>query len=392
MRLNKKLFPIVLVIGLVIAGMVGIKWSGRKNNQHISFSGNIELTEVKIAFKIPGKLVELAVNEGDPVKRDMLIARLDQDQLLNQRDRSRAMLASAEARLSQIQTAIQYQREAVQGQIDMRQAELKQAEIRLQELLSGSRIQEIEQARALADRARTEHSGAEKDWERAKALYNNEDISTARYDQFKTRYESARASLKQAEEHLALVLEGPREEDIESARAQVSKAQAGLRLAKAQELEIRRKEQEAEMAMAEIERAKAELALIESQMKDTMALSPIDGIVLVKAAEAGEILAAGTTVVTIGDLYHPWLRGYINERDLDRVTLGEKVKVITDSGKVFWGRLSFISPEAEFTPKQIQTERERVKLVYRVKIDIENPRGELKLNMPVDAEILYNEP
>ena len=390
MRLNKKIFPIILVIGLVIAGIAGIKWSGRKNHQNISFSGNIELTEVKIAFKIPGKLVELNVDEGDPVKRDMLVARLDQEQLLNQRDRSRAMLTSVEARLAQLKTAIQYQKETVQGQIDMRQAELKQAEIHLQELLSGSRIQEIEQARALADRARTEYSGAEKDWERAKTLYSNEDISTARYDQFKTRYESARASLKEAEEHLALILEGPREENIEAARAQVSRAKAGLRLAKAQKLEIRRKEQEAEMAMAEIEGAKAELALIESQLKDTMALSPIDGIVLVKAAEAGEILAAGTPVVTIGDLYHPWLRGYINERDLEHVTLGEKVKVMTDSGKVFWGRLSFISPEAEFTPKQIQTKQERVKLVYRVKIDIENPRGELKLNMPVDAEIPYN--
>ena len=388
MPLNKKFIPIILIIGIAIAGLLGVKWSRRNHNQRITFSGNIEFTEVKIAFKIPGKLVELTVDEGDPVKRDMLVARLDQEQLLNQRDRALAMLNSAEARVSQIKTAIQYQKETVQGQIALRQAELSQADIQLRELLSGSRTQEIEQARALADRARTEFSGAEKDWERAKALYANEDISTARYDQFKTRYESARASLKQAEEHLALVVEGPREEDIESARAQVSKAKAGLQLARAQKLEIRRKEHEAEMADAEVERAKAELALIESQIKDTIARSPIDGIVLVKAAEPGEILAAGTPVVTIGDLYHPWLRGYINEKDLDRVTLGEKVKVMTDSGKVFWGRLSFIAPEAEFTPKQIQTKQERAKLVYRVKIDIENPKGELKLNMPVDAEII----
>ena len=388
MPLNKKFIPIILIIGIAIAGLLGVKWSRRNHNQRITFSGNIEFTEVKIAFKIPGKLVELTVDEGDPVKRDMLVARLDQEQLLNQRDRALAMLNSAEARVSQIKTAIQYQKETVQGQIALRQAELSQADIQLRELLSGSRTQEIEQARALADRARTEFSGAEKDWERAKALYANEDISTARYDQFKTRYESARASLKQAEEHLALVVEGPREEDIESARAQVSKAKAGLQLARAQKLEIRRKEHEAEMADAEVERAKAELALIESQIKDTIARSPIDGIVLVKAAEPGEILAAGTPVVTIGDLYHPWLRGYINEKDLDRVTLGEKVKVMTDSGKVFWGRLSFIAPEAEFTPKQIQTKQERAKLVYRVKIDIENPKGELKLNMPVDAEVI----
>ena len=108
--------------------------------------------------------------------------------------------------------------------------------------------------------------------------------------------------------------------------------------------------------------------------------TPIDGVVLVKSAEPGEVLAAGTTVVTIGDLDHPWLRAYINETDLGRVKLGQKVKLTTDSfpGKVYWGTVSFISSEAEFTPKQIQTKEERVKLVYRIKIDVDNsqPRAE----------------
>jgi len=121
-----------------------------------------------------------------------------------------------------------------------------------------------------------------------------------------------------------------------------------------------------------------------------VAVSPIDGVVLTKAAEVGEVLAAGTAVITVGDLDHPWLRAYINERDLGRVNLGDKVKVTTDSfpGKVYWGRISFISSEAEFTPKQIQTKEERVKLVYRIKIDLENLNHELKSNMPADAEIL----
>jgi HlyD family secretion protein len=105
------------------------------------------------------------------------------------------------------------------------------------------------------------------------------------------------------------------------------------------------------------------------------------------------VLAAGTTVVTVGDLDHPWLRGYINERDLGRVKLGARVKVTTDSfpDKVYWGRVSFISSEAEFTPKQIQTPEERVKLVYRIKINIDNPQHQLKVNMPADAEILLSE-
>ena len=116
-------------------------------------------------------------------------------------------------------------------------------------------------------------------------------------------------------------------------------------------------------------------------------------MVLVKAAEAGEVVAAGTTVLTVGDLDHPWLRGYINEQDLGRVKLGATVKVTTDSFRdnAYWGRVSFISSEAEFTPKQIQTPEERVKLVYRIKIDIANPEHELKSNMPADAEILLDD-
>jgi len=132
--------------------------------------------------------------------------------------------------------------------------------------------------------------------------------------------------------------------------------------------------------------------LIDTQLADTIAISPVDGVVLVKAADVGEVLAPGTTVVTVGDIDHPWLRGYVNETDLGKIKLGAKAKVTTDSypGKVYQGRVTFISSEAEFTPKQIQTEQERVKLVYRIKIEMDNPRRELKSNMPADAEIVLD--
>jgi HlyD family secretion protein len=153
---------------------------------------------------------------------------------------------------------------------------------------------------------------------------------------------------------------------------------------------MKRREQELSTRRAEIERSKASMALIDSQLTDTVAVSPVDGVVLVKSADVGEVLAAGTTVVSIGDIDHPWLRGYINETDLGRVKLGSKARVTTDSypGKVYDGHVSFIASEAEFTPKQIQTLQERVKLVYRIKIEVDNPKHELKSNMPADAEIV----
>jgi len=170
----------------------------------------------------------------------------------------------------------------------------------------------------------------------------------------------------------------------------VQRAHANLKSGQANELELKRREQEVTGRRAEIQRAKAQIELIDSQLADTIVASPVDGVVLVKSAEVGEVLAPGTSVLTIGDVDRPWLRGYINERDLGRVKLGARANITTDSypGKVYPGRVTFIASEAEFTPKQIQTAEERVKLVYRIKIEVENPQHELKSNMPVEAELV----
>jgi HlyD family secretion protein len=129
--------------------------------------------------------------------------------------------------------------------------------------------------------------------------------------------------------------------------------------------------------------------VIDAQIDDTVVLSPIDGVVLVKSAEIGEVIAPGTIVATVGDIDRPWLRAYIGETEIGRVKLDQTARVSCDScgGRAYWGRLSFISSEAEFTPKQIQTTEERVKLVYRIKIDLPNPEHVFKSNMPADAEI-----
>lgn len=393
MKLNKKkLFIILLAIAVCVIGLVWYKWFSRSDNKKIVISGNMELTEVNIAFKISGRLIELNVKEGDSVKKGTVLARLDNEQLLHQRDRANAILMLAESNLAQLETAIKYEKETASGQIEQKQAEFNQAEANLRELLTGSRLQEIEQAKASLNMAKTEFEHAKGEWERAQALYESKNISYSQYEQYKTRYEGASATLKQAEEHLALVVEGPRKENIEGGRAQLNRSKANLKLAKALRIELKRKEQELETRQAEIMRAKAELSLVESQMKDTIAESPIDGVVLVKASEVGEIIGSGTAIMTIGDLDHPWLRGYIGERELGRIKLGAKVNVKTDSfpDKVYSGRISFISSESEFTPKQIQTYEERIKLVYRIKIDIDNPNHELKLNMPADADILLD--
>jgi HlyD family secretion protein len=367
-------------------------WFHSGNGHSIRLSGNIELTQVDISFKVAGRLIERAVDEGDPVKKGMVVARLDKDQLLAQRDRAQAALDSSESLLVQQRTSIEYQDETLEAQIQQRQAEMKNADSHLTELLNGSRSQEKEQARDAVERAQTEYDRSAADWKRAQTLFKNEDISAADFDQYRTRYETADAQLKSAKEALGLVLEGPRRETIAQAQDTLGQTRAVLRLAEAQRLELKRKKEEIATRLADIAGRRADLAIIATQLSDTEAISPIDGVVLVKAAEPGEILAAGTTVVTVGDILHPWVRAYLSELDFGKVKLGDKVNVSTDSfpGKVYNGRVTFISSEAEFTPKQIQTQEERSKLVYRVKIEVENPNQELKSNMPADAEILIN--
>ncbi|MCL4792975.1 MAG: HlyD family efflux transporter periplasmic adaptor subunit [Bryobacteraceae bacterium] len=384
----KKIIPIVLV--LAVAGVFAWRhFSGSEADGVLRLSGNIELTEVTLSFKMPGRLVELALDEGDEVRAGQVLARLDREELERGLEREQAGVRLAQSMLVQVRTGIEFQREALDGELALRGAELRAAEARLTELEAGSRPQELEQARAAAAEARTQHEQAAADWERAQRLFKNDDISAQQRDQFRTRFDATRAALERAEQTRALVQEGPRREQIEQQRAAVERARAAIRLAEAGRIDLRRRQEEVAARAADVQRASAQEGVLTSQLSDRVLESPVDGVVLTKAAEAGEVLAAGAAVVTLGDVDKPWLRAYINQSDLGRVRLGMPVAVMTDSypGKRYQGRVTFISDEAEFTPKQIQTQEERVKLVYRIKVEMENPNRELKSNMPVDAEI-----
>jgi len=388
----KKIIPVVLVIA-VVAGLLWWHPWKKEDSNRIVMSGNIEMTEVDIAFKVPGRLIERAVNEGDTVAKGTVVARLDRDQLQQQRLQAEASVAVAEAQLAQSQTAVGFQRESVAADIQARQADLGSTRARLQELKNGSRPEEIREVEAAVQSAQAEVDRAQKDFVRAETLHKADDISTQQLDQTRQRMLSAQSQLQQVRQRQALVQQGPRKEVVDQAASGVDRASAAVRMSQANQIEVKRREQEVAARRADVARLKAQLGQLDVQLTDTVAVSPVGGVVLVKAADAGEVLAAGTTIMTIGDIDKPWLRGYIGERDLGRVKLGMKVKVTSDSypGKAYNGKLTFISSTAEFTPKQIQTQEERVKLVYRVKVQIDNPNHELKSNMPVDAEIVLEQ-
>jgi HlyD family secretion protein len=387
--MKKRIVIILIVLALAGAGVYAFRGMNRAPDTRLTISGNIELTEVNIAFKTSGRLIERNADEGDVVKRGMVIARLDRDQLLAQKQMQQAALDSAESQLAQAESALAWQKATLAADIEQRTADIASTEARLAELQNGSRPQEKLDAKDAVDAADSEAQRAKADWDRAQPLFKNDDISKAQYDQFRRNWESAEATLRSAKEKLSLVDAGPRVEVIQAQQGQLERARGALKMAQANSIEMKRREQELTTRRAEVERARANLEMIETQLADTIAVCPLDGVVLVKAAEVGEILAPGTTVLTVGDMAHPWLRGYVNETDKPRVRIGARARVTTDQpDKVYWGRVGFIADEAEFTPKQIQTQQERVKLVYRIKIDLDNPKGELKANMPADAEIV----
>jgi len=218
-------------------------------------------------------------------------------------------------------------------------------------------------------------------------------IAVKEWDAAKASYEVTLARHKQANEYYALVKEGPRKEEIDQGKAEVEKAKASLSLAHSKQLQTKVYRRDLEVTKAQIKEAKAALEVTKRQLEYSEVFAPISGVALVKSAEVGEYVSPGATVLTIADLDHVWLRAYVDETDLGRVKLGQKVRVKTDTfpNKAYEGKVSFISSEAEFTPKQVQTKKERVKLVYRIKVDIENLNRELKPGMPADGEILIGE-
>lgn len=326
--MNKRLvIPLLLVVSIAAIVIWLLFHASRKEDSgKIRVSGNIEVTTVELSFKVPGRVKERLVDEGDQVRQGQVVARLDPEDLIHEEENRSAEVRAARALLSELETGY-------------RKEEIAQAEAALLRIS------------AEADRLRT-------DFKRQQQLYRREVISARDFDASRAAFESSQASVREARERVNLLRSGPRKETIAQARAR-------------------------------LESAEAYLALARTRLGYATLTSSAAGMVLSKNIEPGEQVAAGTPIVTVGLLDEVWMRAYISETDLGRVKLGQKATVTTDTwpGRKYQGQVSFISPEAEFTPKSVQTAKERVKLVYRIKIVVPNQSRELKPGMPTDAEI-----
>jgi HlyD family secretion protein len=302
-------------------------------------SGNVEATEVHTAAEVGGRLVELRVDEGDRVEAGAVIARLDTEDTMLQIARMRADRATTVAQLRLLE--------------------------------AGSRAEDVRQARAQVDAAtadaaaiEAEIKAAQLDLDRFQALLDASAGSVKQRDDAKARLDGATARQRAAQDR------------VRSAREALARLEAGTR------------PEEIQTARARVAAADAQIAVLEKSVRDASVISPISGIVTQKLVDQGEIIARGTPLVVITDLDHAWANLFVPEPMVPRVTIGQAATVLTDAGgKGIQGKVTFVSPRAEFTPRNVQTAEERSKLVYRIKVTVDNSAGVLKVGMPVDAEL-----
>jgi len=307
---------------VTLAGLFTAGCLGHRNGAPIVASGHVEATEVRVATKVGGALSALRCEEGDAVKVDQLLAEID----------------TTDTRLA----------------LGVARGDRDQAAAQLHLMLAGTRREDVADAEAQTQRSAADLVAAQKDLDRMEGLLASGSGTTKGRDDARARRDMATAALASANERLKKLRVGNRPEEIEAARARLAAADARV-------------------------------AQLDQQIRDAAITSPVAGVVTERVSERGELMARGSVIAVVTDLANPWLTVYVAEPDVPRLRIGQEVDVITDAGDKRTGRLAFISPQAEFTPKNVQTRDERVKLVYRLKVTLPNGDGLFKSGMPAEA-------
>ncbi|MBI2248133.1 MAG: efflux RND transporter periplasmic adaptor subunit [Armatimonadetes bacterium] len=409
--------PLLLIIGIAVwAGLASMRRL-RTLPDVVEATGTIEATQVAIASTIPGRIARLHAVEGQTVQAGAALVELEGRELSAQLDQSRAAVAASRARLAQAQAALALQRRQVGAQIaharaalDAARARVEQAEESEQLTASQARLS-VAQAEAVFQTARANRDAAEaqldrtaQDLARSEALFREGAIGAQQVDGTRAahraaqaQYDAAQRAVQQAEAALGIARENRRQvqirtQEIGATRAQYRQAQAQLDLALAGEEAIAQRRADVEAAAAAVGQAEAGVRVLHAQQENLFVRAPRTGTVVAVHAQEGEIVGASAPILTIAYLDSVWVRVFLPLPRLGQIRLGSTAEVTTEaaSGQVFTGTISEISQQAEFTPKNVQTAEERVKLVFSVKITIANSGNVLKPGMPATARIRGN--
>jgi HlyD family secretion protein len=313
------------LILIAAIGAAGYKLYNREQTG-ITATGTIEVTRADITSKVGGYITNLAIKEGDGVKKGQVV--------------------------------LYVARPDLKAQLLRDEAALNKAEVQLRDLQKGSRSQEVNQASATVNSAKSVYEKAKTDLARYQELFDQGAISAQQMAAVQSAFEVAEGSFNSANAQLSLLAEGNRPDIIEAQRL-------------------------------EVERCKAIVEASRTQVTDTVISSPLDGLILTKNFEEGEYVNPGSPIATIGNMNDCWVKIYVSSNELGKISVGQQTEVMVDSfpGKVFVGTIKEISQNAEFTPRQSITKQERANLVFAVKVQIDNQDGALKPGMPADVVI-----
>ena len=322
---RRRIVAISVVLVLAIAGTWYFGLFGGRDQGELKLYGNVDVREVNLAFRTGGEIADIAVEEGQRVKKGQVLARIDLDQLNNRLSEANAQIGVAEANLAK--------------------------------LSNGSRPQELAQAQARNSAAQAELARAQAEYDRRKELVESGAISRTLWDQTAAQLSRAQSLATEASQGLSLVRQGPRAEDISAARAQLGSAQA-MR------------------------------STIRTDIGNAALLAPSDGVIMTRAQEPGGVVQPGQTVLSLAIDRPMRLRGWIGEPDLWRVSPGMAVEVSADGNpRTYKGTIGSISPRAEFTPRSVQTESLRADLVYSMRIIVNDPDDALRQGQPVTIRV-----
>ena len=325
--MNKKLILIIIaLIALVTMSYYYFINNSEADSSALRLYGNVDIREVQLAFNGSEHISEILVEEGESVKKGQLLAVLHSEIL-------QAQLAEAQAQV------------VAQQQL-------------LAKLKAGSRIEEVDKVKAELNAARAKAKAASSSYSRLRSLLKKKVVTADQVDQAKALKDAATAEVEAIKQALNLLEAGTRKEDIASAQA--------ILLAR-----------------------EAAVDLIQQRLNDAKLIAPTDGIIRNRIMEVGSMVFPQTPVMTLAFIDPIWVRTYLPETALGKVTIGSRAKIYTDSypDKAYEGWVGYISPTSEFTPKNIQTEELRTRLVYSMRVFACNPNNELRLGMPATVVI-----
>ncbi len=386
--MNRKRALIGAVL-LLLAGVGALVYWGQqlRRGTELYYSGTIEAVQSNLAFQVGGRVQSVTIDEGQAAVAGEVLAVLDHRELGALRDQAAANLVRAEQGLRQLETVLAVNRHVLPAEVERAGAAVDALRAQVQAAESGLRSQDVERARLAAESTRVALDNARRDKQRYDELFSRGVVAERVRDTYSLQFETALREHQRALEAYAQAREGSRREDIDAARARLAEGEAALRLARSNLQKIEASESDVEAARAQAAAAAAALRVAEVQLDHAVLKAPYAGIILSRGVEPGEVVAPNQEVLSIADLSTVDLKVFVEETEIGRVRPGQAVEVRIDTfpDKRYAGRVAYVSPQAEFTPKIIQTQKERVKLVFLVKIHVPNPDHELKPGMPADA-------